>query len=213
MRRSSSLLVAAAIAAAACGKQASDASQNTLGGDPDVPAGVVGSVISTTSTIPAEMIITANSGGQATVHVTADVSSLPQLQRYVDLVPVALRFGASQLAFDTTLKVTSEGIQDTFNKDHALHTIVKYGAAVGDQYVLTKSDGVKITRTVKSVSTTDDFPYGFFNIKVTQVEQDSRVPGVKAFRYYANHRFGIVRFEIVNDDDSVVAFPVYHSNL
>jgi hypothetical protein len=125
MRRSSSLLIAVAVATAACGKQA-DSSPNTIGGDTNVP----------------------------------DLS-----------------------------------------------------AAVGDQYVLTKSDGVKITRTVKSVSTTDDFPYGFLLIKVIKVEQDSRVPGVKAFRYYANHKFGIVRFEIVNDDDSVVAFPIYHSNL
>ena len=212
MGRRSSLLIAAAVVAAACGKQ-SDSSPNTIGGDTNVPAGVVGSVVSTSSTIPAGMTITGNSGGQIAVHVTADVSSLPQLQRYVDLLPASLRSGASKLAFDTTMKVTSEGYQDTFNKDHALHTIVKFGAGVGDQYVLTKSDGVKITRTVKSVSTTDDFPYGFLLIKVIKVEQDSRVPGIKAFRYYANHKFGIVQFEIVNDDDSVVAFPIYHSNL
>ncbi len=209
MTRRSPLLAVAALTIAACGNSSSNS--NTLGGDTNVPAGAVGSVIS--SNMPAQMTITGNSGGIATLHVTADVSTVPQLATYLDLLPASMKSGATGLAFDTTMKITSEGFQDTFNKDHALFTLVNYNAAVGDQYVLTKSDGVKVTRTVKSVSTTDDFPYGFYMIKVIQVEQDSRVPGVKAFRYYANHRFGIVQVDIVNDDGSVVSFPVYHSNL
>jgi hypothetical protein len=211
MKRNPALVVIAALVAVACGKTASD--PNTIGGDANVPAGVVGSTISTSSDIPAQMTITSNGGGIATVHVTADIASIPGLKKYYDLMPASMKSGANALAFDTTMKVTAEGYQDTFNKDRALHTIVKFDAAVGDKYVLTKSDGVKITRTVTQVSTTDDFPYGFFLIKVIKVEQDSRVPGVKAFRFYANHRFGIVQFEIVNDDDSVVRFPIYHSNL
>jgi hypothetical protein len=213
MKRSPALLGIAALLAVACGKSSSTADANTMGGDPNVPAGTIGSVIDSSSDLPAQMVITANNAGVITLRVTANVASVPALQRYVDLMPASMKTGASTLAFDTTMKVTSEGIQDTFNADHALHTIVKYGATVGDTYPLTKGNGVTVMRTVKSVSTTDDFPYGLYMIKVTKVEQDSRVPGIRAFRIYANHRFGIVQLEIVNDDNSVVALPVYHSNL
>ena len=40
--------------------------------------------------------------------------------------------------------------------------VVKYGAAVGDTFVFKSAEGVKVTRTVASKSTTDDYPIGFW---------------------------------------------------
>ncbi len=92
-------------------------------------------------------------------------------------------------------KVTSEGIQDFMYSGGDLSkpfTIVKYASQVGDKYEFTDVDNVKITRTVVSKSTTDDYPVAFWNIKVSQVEETKEDPIVEKITYIANHKFGMV---------------------
>lgn len=202
----------------ACAPPPSD--PNQIGGDTNVPLGQIGNRVSTlgnvtignTSTpVNASMTLLSNSGGVATFRVQIDISSIPALQPYYDKLPTAVK-SAGRIDTNVQFKVTSEGIQDFFNSDRAPHTLVKYDAQVGDQYVLNKSNGQKITRTVVARSDQDDFPYGFYSIKTITVEQDSRIPGIKKFRYRANHRFGIVYFELVADDGSTMSTLLSASN-
>ena len=102
---------------------------------------------------------------------------------------------AMTLTVDLKSKVTSEGIQDFMYSGGDLSkpfTIVKYSGVVGDKYEFTDKDNVKITRTIVSKSTTDDYPVGFWNIKVTQIEETKEDPMVEKIVYIANHKFGMV---------------------
>jgi hypothetical protein len=93
------------------------------------------------------------------------------------------------------MKVTSEGIQEFVNSKGDLSrpfTIVKYGAAVGDKYEITNTEGVKVTRTVTYKSTTDDYGIGFWMIKIIKVEETKEDPFVEKVTYYTNHKFGLV---------------------
>ncbi|MFN8431468.1 MAG: hypothetical protein U0V04_15930 [Spirosomataceae bacterium] len=109
---------------------------------------------------------------------------------------------ATGLSGTFKIKSTSEGIQDFFNKDEKAFTLVKFDAKVGDKYIIKKSDGTFITREVIQRSEKDDYPYGFYDIKVITVEQDSRIPGVSKILYRVNHKFGIVNVEFKMEDGS-----------
>jgi hypothetical protein len=138
-----------------------------------------------------------NEGGMVTVNVKADLTLIPQLAPLNSIIPSSMKDANGKLSTDLVFKVTDKGIQDQMNRDHALHTMVKYDAAVGDQYKLAKSDGKTITRTVTAHSTDDDFAWGFMYIKTITVEQDSRMTGIKKIVYRFNHKFGLVFVEIV----------------
>ncbi len=102
---------------------------------------------------------------------------------------------AMTLTVELKSKVTSEGIQDFMYSGGNMSkpfTIVKYASNVGDKYEFTDVDNLKITRTVVSKSTTDDYPVGFWNIKVSQVEESKEDPIVEKITYIANHKFGMV---------------------
>ena len=183
---------------------------NVLGGDPNVDQGQVGYTTSASSVnvggqyydINSSMEVIKNDGGVATIKVTADLTNVPALQAFNEFIPASMKDASGKIDAEIKLKMTTEGIQDYFNKDSKQHTLVKYDCNVGDEYNLTKSDGVTIHRKVTAKSTDDDTPYGFMLIKAITIEQDSRVPGIKKFIYKANHRFGLVYFEIVADDGS-----------
>ncbi len=185
-----------------------------LGGSTDVPLGSMGQVVTTLGGVKlgadfidvgASATMTKNEGGLATFKVVADLSKDARLKKWNDLIPASAKDASGKLDAEVKFRVTSEGIQDFFNKDKKQHTLVKYGAQVGESWPLTKSDGVTITRKVVARSDQDDFPYGFFNIKTLTVEQDSRIPGIKKFVYRANHRFGIVYVEVVAEDGSTLS--------
>ncbi len=105
---------------------------------------------------------------------------------------------------DLEFKQTTEGIASINGLAEGI--IVKYDAKVGDEY---KTSGA--VRTVVSRSTDDDYFYGFFLIKVIEVEEHPNDYGVKTIRYWANHRFGLVGMEFTFDDNSTARFPVYTS--
>ncbi len=164
------------------------------------------------------VVITGNANGIVTTHVqlafdslfvagldsSLGTSAFPQSVKLAILDTYLKRYGATidstnkqamKVVFDLKMKVTSEGIQEFVHSQGDVgrpFTIVKYGAAVGDKYEFTTSDGVKITRTVAYRSTTDDYPVGLWMLKVIRVEQTSDDPLLEKVTYYANHKFGLV---------------------
>jgi hypothetical protein len=186
---------------------------NELGGDPNVDQGQVGYKALSGSVLVGDQYydigssieVVKNEDGVATIKVVADLTKVPALAPFDDLIPADMKDVSGKINTEVKLKLTDEGIQDYFNKDQKPHTLVKYDCNVGDEYKITKSDGKTITRTVTAKSTTDDFPYGFMYIKTIAIEQDSRVPGIKKFIYRANHRFGLVYFQVVADDGTTAS--------
>lgn len=193
---------------------------NSIGGDTNVPINQPGNTISigtikfgNNSYDSKESIkVIKNDNGLTTFEVKAEIPKGTDLENLINRIPVNIKDANGNINTTVNLKITSEGIQDFFNKDNKPHTLVKYDANVGDTYKITKSDGKTITRTVTQKSTTDDFPYGFYYIKTITVEQDSRIPGIKKFVFKANHKFGLVYFEIQMDDGSKVSSYLYSTN-
>jgi hypothetical protein len=204
-----------------CKKDKDEQDPNVIEGDTNTILGQVGNVF-TPSTVrvgsnyyPAvqPMTITKNDNGEVTVRLIADLSSIPGMSALNNYIPASMKDTQGRLNTDVKFKVTSEGIQDTFNPDKQLHTIVKYDCSVGDQYNLTGSDNKTLNRTVTAKSTDDDFPFGLMYIKATTVEQtSSRVPGIKKIIYKANHKFGLVYMEVVPETGSSGSMYVYPTN-
>ncbi|MBK6462595.1 MAG: hypothetical protein IPF92_16530 [Myxococcales bacterium] len=193
---------------------------DVLGGDTNVPAAQVGNVVSLGAVkvgadsvdVNARMTITKNEGGLVTARVTADPTKDPRIAKFAALIPASAKKADGTIDTEVKFRVTTEGVQDFFNKDGKPHTVVKYAGNVGDTYKVSKSDGVVITRTVVAKSDKDDFPYGFFSIKTMTIEQDSRIPGIKKIVIRANHKFGIVHVEAVADDGSTMSSYVLSKN-
>lgn len=194
---------------------------NVLSGATDsvsVPLGTVGNEFTTSAVYGSNYTpvvqtarIIKNDNGMVTLNVVADLSQIPQLAPLNSIIPSSAKDANGKLNTNLTFKVTANGIQDELNRDHKLHTMVKYDAKVGDQYKLTKSDGKTITRTVTAHSTEDDFAWGMMYIKTITVEQDSRVPGIQKFIYRFNHMFGLVYVEIVPESGTSAAAYFYPS--
>ena len=98
------------------------------------------------------------------------------------------------------VKATDKGIQDfVYSKGNTNKpfTLIKYEDGVGAKYTFTADDGTKYTREIVSKSTEDDYPLGFWNIKVTKVEETQpNDPLLKTISYYTNHKFGLVGIEL-----------------
>lgn len=177
-------------------------SSTDVGGDTNLSMNAVGTTFNsyvtigtTTFNANSSIVVTKNDNGVVTLRVKA---SLPN-SKYTSLIPANL-IVAGKLDYETKYKNTSEGILDYTNKDGKPFTVVNYSSSIGDKYVLTKSDGTTITRTVTGKTEVDDFPYGMMLIKTMTVEQDSRIPGVRKIEYKANHKFGLVQVKMYFDD-------------
>lgn len=199
-----------------CKKKNENVDPNVIGGDPNTEIGQVDNTFAlsvrvgnTPVNLGESIKVISNNNGLATLKIKANVNQSPQLKQFLDKIPANIYDNQGNIDVTTQFKATSEGIQDYFNKDGKAHTLVKYNAKVGDKYVLKKSDGTTITRTVTARSDVDDFPYGFMYIKTITVEQDSRIPGIKKFIYRANHRFGIVYIEAKLEDGSSISSYIY----
>lgn len=172
---------------------------NELGGSTDIPIAQVGYNFALSTKIDGVHIdlmdtleVIKNEGGLQIIKVKATIPDDPKLQQFASYLPAFVFDEPGHINTEFKIKMTSEGIQDFFNKDQKAHTLVKYDCKVGDKYQITKSNGATITRTVVAKSDEDDFDYGFYKIKTITVEQDSRIPGVRKIVYRANHKFGIV---------------------
>lgn len=202
-----------------CDTTESDDDPNALGGDVKTEISNVGDEFGLSVKVGDQYVemdeqikVISNENGLVTLNVKADVSKSTKLKQLFDKIPTNIYDSQGKIDWNVQLRVTTEGIQDFFNKDHKPHTLVKYDAKVGDQYQVSKSDGKTITRTVKARSDVDDFPYGFYYIKTITVEQDSRIPGIQKFVYRANHKFGIVHLEVFLEDGSTISSYIYAPN-
>jgi hypothetical protein len=153
-----------------------------------------------------------NDNGIVTIKIKANIKDYPELREFIDMIPANIADNNGNIETEFKMKMTSEGIQDYFNKDGKAHTIVKYDCKVGDKYELKKSDGTTITRTVTAKSTENDFQYGLMSIKTITIEQDSRIPGVKKIVMKANHKFGLVHVEFQMEDGTTAKTNVFTNN-
>ncbi|MCS7054348.1 MAG: hypothetical protein NZM09_11535 [Ignavibacterium sp.] len=199
-----------------CKKKENNPDPNVLGGDPNVEFTQVNSTFALDVKIDNNVIdlgenikVISNNNGLATIKINANVNQSPKLKQLLDRIPANIYDSQGNIDVTTQFKATSEGIQDYFNKDGKAHTLVKYNAKVGDKYILKKSDGTTITRTVTARSEDNDFPYGFYMIKTITVEQDSRIPGIRKFIFKANHKFGIVHVEALLEDGSKISSYIF----
>ncbi len=113
-------------------------------------------------------------------------------------------------------RVTSEGIQEymTSGTESKPFTIIRFDAKVGDTYEMTRaSDGVKVKRTVTYKSEDDDYPVGFWLIKVFRTEEVSEDPLVEKITYITNHKFGLVGMELLMKDGTKREIQVWPPNL
>ncbi|MFN3305809.1 MAG: hypothetical protein ACK42Z_01345 [Candidatus Kapaibacteriota bacterium] len=107
-----------------------------------------------------------------------------------------------KIDFEIKSKVTSEGMQDFHHSEGDLSkpfTLVKYNAKVGDKYEFTDKEGNKYVRQVTKRSDDDDYPMGFWLLKVIVVEESIVEGPYKDFFgkmiFYTNHKFGLVGVE------------------
>ena len=196
-----------------------DEEPNEVGGETNIPINQVGNEFSTSVNVNGNYVdlnedikVVSNDNGFVVLDVSADLTGSPALAAINDMIPAQMKDASGKIKTQVGFKITSEGIQDFFNKDQKPHTMVKYDCNVGDTYSVTKSDGKTITRTVTAKSDQDDFPYAFMYIKTITVTQDSRIPGVSHFEYRFNHKFGLVHFKMVFEDGTSASSYVMTQN-
>jgi len=181
---------------------------NSIGGSLS-PMGEVGTLFSSTSIAVSGV---SDISGRV-VSVKDDLSSISgsamitnaMIRSILSNAPEITILGDNLSAKDIKFKTTSEGIEAVSGIDPGI--IVKYDAKVGDSYTTLG----KKKRTVKSVSTTDDFAYRLMLIKVIEVEENTNSKGIKTITYWSNHKWGLVGVEIRYDDGSSSYFPVFSS--
>lgn len=191
------------------GKKSEDSS--SIGGSSSIPANTVGNTFSPAVKIGgvsypgnSSATITKIEGGIATINVK---SKLPA--NVTQIIGTGAKDASGNLNYDLKVKMTDEGILDYTNKDHDPFVLVRYDASVGDKYTLEKSDGVTITRKVISKSTTDDYFWSGMLIKTINVEQDSRIPGIKKIEFIANHKFGLVGIRFYMEDGTTSQIDLF----
>jgi hypothetical protein len=130
----------------------------------------------------------------------------PALLNIISNIPEFSVSGNKVSVSGLKVKVTKEGIESKIPSFPGI--IVKYDSKVGDKYSV--SDGVE--REVISKSDVDEYPYGFYLIKVMKVEESpSVIPGVSKMVYVANHKFGIVGLEVTFSDNTTANFTIWGS--
>jgi len=114
--------------------------------------------------------------------------------------------------FEAKFKITSEGIQDfIYSKgdESKPFTIVKYSANIGDKYEFTTAEGVKITRVVTHIHTTEDWELGFLMVKTTRVvEETPNDPLLKQITYIGNHKYGLVGLILETKDNKIFKITI-----
>ena len=184
----------------------------TLKGKTDIPINTVGNEFSTIGfsvngtwvEFDPQMVITKSENGVNTIKITADLKSNPTLSKLNNLIPANLKDAQGKVNFELKVKVTDEGWLDYSNTDQEPCVLVKYDGKVGDKYSVTTSSGTKIEREITYKSTNDDYAYGFMDIKVIKVEQETSFPGIQKYVMYFNHKFGFVGFEVIAEDGTTL---------
>jgi hypothetical protein len=175
------------------------------------PMGEVGSkVTSTSQTIMGVSNFSASvvslSDGISTFSASSTVTN-EAIKNVLSNIPDVTVNGDKVTAEGLKFKITTEGIESVEGMGDGV--IVNYGAKVGDSYPIKLMGN---SRKVVYRSTDDDYNFGFFDIKVVEVEVDSKMPGIDKINYWANHKFGIVGVQFKFDDGTVAKFPVYFNS-
>lgn len=149
------------------------------------------------------------SGGISTTTLNVTVTD-ENLLAWKDSFPYLKTVNGNTAQIEIPGRVTTEGIQSYSNGEY--FTVVKFDAAVGDKYK-GKINGKSVVREVISKSSTDDYSYGFFDIKVYKIEERGLgLPGLQKINYFANHKFGLVGIEAVFEDGSTKVVSVFSNN-
>jgi hypothetical protein len=180
-----------------------------LSGDPS-DLGAVGTTFSTTSADVAgvnnvAVSVTTQTDGISTFTGTAKCTN-QSIKNILTNFPEFTVNGDDVSVTGVKFKVLKDGVESVHGLDPGV--IVKYDAKVGDTYPIANTGG---ERKVVSKSSDDDYPYGFFYIKVLKVEENTNKMGVKKITYWANHKFGLVGIEMAFDDGTSAKFPIYSS--
>lgn len=210
MKKRNYLLIVLLIAATSCSLIDSEISSDTLKGSTNIPMNTVGNTFTSIGMKAngawidsnPSIQITKSENGVNTVKIVADFSKDPKLAAFNKLIPSNLKDAQGRINFETKVKITDQGWLDYSNSEGAPLVAVNYDSKVGDKYTLTKANGGTIVREVTEKSTTDDYSYGFMNIKIIKVEQATSFPGLKKYVARFNHKFGLVGIEIIAEDGS-----------
>lgn len=171
------------------------------------PIGEVGTEIYTSSIAGVEnpsMSVTSLENGISTITAQATVTN-PLILNVLSNLPECTVNG-NTVSGTAKFKITTEGIES--ENDSYSGVLVKYSSKAGDTYK--GASGYK--REVVSKSTEDDYSFGFYLIKVLEIEESPcSVPGVKKLVYFANHKFGIVGAEVTYDDNTTMNIGLSYS--
>jgi len=108
-------------------------------------------------------------------------------------------------------KITSEGIESVYPEGNLI--CVKYDAKVGDTWTQSGKSR-SVSRTVSSVSSTDDFYWNNLQIKAIKVDETGRgLPGVSKIQSIYNHKFGIVEIVVYMEDGTIIPINIYSKNI
>ena len=192
-----------------CKKEGGNA---VLGGDPS-PMAEVGTTVGSTSATVAGVsnfsgTVSSVENGVSVYSGSCTISNTV-LKNMLSNIPEITVTGNAVSTTSIKFKQTTDGIE--FMSGPTAGIWVKYSSSVGDKYPIGSTGDY---RTVVNKSTTDDFPYGYYNIKVIEVEETPGSllgTGISKITYYANHRFGLVAVKFTFEDQTTALFPVYSS--
>lgn len=188
---------------------------NEIGGDQSTMSAVgttvssSGAAIAGVSNLSASVVSVAD--GVSTYSGTGKVTN-STIKNIISSLPGVAVNGDNVSVTGFKYKQTTEGIESYFELGPGV--IVNYSSGVGDTYPVGDTGR---TRTVVSKSTTDDYPYGLYNIKVLKVEEPIPTTkstsglGVTKVTYWANHKFGLVGIQYDFVDGTTAKFPIYCS--
>lgn len=185
-------------------KKKEETGPNILGGETDIALTKVGNESSIyidlggSSQVQGTVTVKSNKGGVCEYDIILDLTGNPDSALYRAIIPAELFDNQGRINTQIKYKFTSEGIQDYYwGGGQNPWTIVKYNDGVGVEYPFNTSDGQNLKRVVTEKTGQDDFPYGFYYIKTTKVEQAFPATDeyVEKMTYRANHKFGLVYVE------------------
>jgi len=135
----------------------------------------------------------------------------PTIKNILSNIPGITVSGDNVTATGFKYKQTTDGIECLV--DIGPGVLVNYNSNVGDTYPVGNTGR---TRTVVSKSTDNDYPYGYYYIKVLKVEEPtpdlkSTSMGITKVTYWANERFGLVAVQYDFSDGTSANFPVFSS--
>jgi len=185
-----------------CKKDKLDA--NDIGGDANIPLTEVGSEFSAYvniagSNLPElEMtVINRSSDGRVTFRAQMDLTGHQDSALVMGLVPPEHVDANGRINTTFDMKFTSEGIVDYFFGEKPW-IIARYGDDVGAKYELERFPGEIHTRTVTEKTGLDEWPFVFWYIKTSKIEQETLPEDdlVERVIYRVNHKFGLVYMEL-----------------